>query len=71
MMVFQRTNSQRCPYCVGIRATRENCLATKYPKLSKEWNKTKIKSYLHMMFYLVQVKKYGGDVIKIMNGKYL
>ena len=27
-----------CPYCSGLRATKENCLETNYPLIAKEWN---------------------------------
>ena len=41
MMVFRRTVAKECPYCSGRRATKENCLATKFPKLIKEWDSDK------------------------------
>ena len=37
-----RTNSKtKCPICSGRKVTLSNCLATKYPKIAKEWHPTR------------------------------
>lgn len=33
--------SRGCPYCAGKRVSKDNCLATRNPQLSKEWHSTK------------------------------
>lgn len=30
-----------CPFCAGVRATAENSLAALFPKIAREWDKTK------------------------------
>jgi len=39
--VGHRSNGCGCPYCSGHRASTENCLATLYLELSKEWHPIK------------------------------
>jgi len=41
MKPLARLYGQGCPFCVGKRASKENCLATVNPKLAKEWHPTK------------------------------
>lgn len=36
--VINRGNGNGCPYCSGKKATKNNCLKTLNPKLSKEWD---------------------------------
>ncbi|MDA1674585.1 zinc-ribbon domain-containing protein [Bacillus cereus group sp. TH152-1LC] len=44
MAISKKVNSgNRCPVCNGKRVTKENCLATVNPELSKEWNYEKNK----------------------------
>jgi hypothetical protein len=35
------TNKTNCPFCAGKKACKDNCLATLFPELSKEWHPTK------------------------------
>jgi hypothetical protein len=39
--IRSRYLGQRCLYCSGHKVCKDNCLATKNPKLSKEWHPTK------------------------------
>jgi len=39
--IDSRAHGTGCPYCAGQSICRDNCLQTKNPKLSKEWNLTK------------------------------
>jgi hypothetical protein len=40
--ISTRTNNQNnCPYCSGYIAWEQNCLATKFPSLIKEWHSEK------------------------------
>jgi DNA-directed RNA polymerase subunit RPC12/RpoP len=39
--IYSRVNGTGCPYCSGRRATKENCLATVNPELTKQWHPTK------------------------------
>ncbi len=39
--IYKRTIGHGCPYCSGHRVSKENSLATKNPKLVKEWHLTK------------------------------
>lgn len=34
----------KCSYCRNMKVTKENCLATRYPELAKEWHPTKNKN---------------------------
>lgn len=36
-----RLYGQGCPFCVGKKASKDNCLATVNPKLAREWHPTK------------------------------
>jgi len=36
--VSNKVNGSGCPYCSGAKVCIDNCLATKNPTLSKEWN---------------------------------
>lgn len=36
-----------CPYCTGNRACQENCLATLYPEIAKEWHPTRNQLLVH------------------------
>jgi very-short-patch-repair endonuclease len=36
-----RSRGEGCPYCVGKRVNKENCLATVNPKLASQWHPTK------------------------------
>jgi len=40
------TGQQSCPYCTGRKVNKENCLLSKKPKLSKEWNYKKNKGLM-------------------------
>lgn len=41
-LVSARTGQkQNCPYCANKKACLNNCLATKYPEISKEWDQIK------------------------------
>ena len=41
-VVYSRTlNGTGCPYCAGKKASRDNCLAARYPKVAREWHKEK------------------------------
>jgi len=40
--VYSRTGRRSgCPFCLNLRLSVTNCLATKYPELAKEWHPTK------------------------------
>lgn len=39
--VNSRNSGNGCPYCDGKKVNEENCLATNYPNLIKEWHPTK------------------------------
>jgi DNA-directed RNA polymerase subunit RPC12/RpoP len=39
--ICERNYGQRCLYCSGRKACKDNCLATKKPKLAKEWHPEK------------------------------
>ncbi|WP_066297912.1 zinc-ribbon domain-containing protein [Bacillus sp. FJAT-29937] len=39
--ISSRSGGNGCPYCSNRRVTIENCLATLYPDLAKEWHSTK------------------------------
>lgn len=39
--INSRTSGRNCPCCCGLKAVLSNCLATKYPKIAKEWHPTK------------------------------
>lgn len=41
--INQRSEGRGCPYCVGKKVCRDNCLATLNPQLAKEWNYNKNK----------------------------
>ncbi|UOE75846.1 zinc-ribbon domain-containing protein [Parageobacillus thermoglucosidasius] len=41
--IGNRVRGSRCPFCLGIKATKENCLAITHPNLAKEWHPTKNK----------------------------
>ena len=43
--INNRSNGRGCPYCSGVKATKENCLATKGPWLAREWHPTKNASW--------------------------
>lgn len=36
-----RTGGTNCPCCRGLKVVLSNCLATKYPKIAKEWHPNK------------------------------
>ncbi len=36
--IYSRNCGNGCPYCSGKKACKDNCLKTKYPTLSKEWD---------------------------------
>jgi DNA-directed RNA polymerase subunit RPC12/RpoP len=38
--ISKRTNGRGCPYCTGKKVDQSNSLATKNPKLAKEWHVT-------------------------------
>src|SRR3989339_730113 len=40
-IVVSRNKGHGCPYCSGVKASMENCLAAKNPRLAKEWHPTK------------------------------
>jgi len=42
-MVVERHHGNGCPYCSGRRVAEDNCLATKFPQVAKEWHPTKNK----------------------------
>jgi len=35
------TSNQKCPYCIGRKVDKDNCLQTVNPKLAKEWHSIK------------------------------
>jgi hypothetical protein len=35
---FSRTKGSGCPYCSGLKASKEHCLQTHDPELAKEWH---------------------------------
>lgn len=39
--ICHRVSGRNCPYCSNHRVTKENCLATRNPKLASEWHPTK------------------------------
>ncbi len=39
--IVHRNTGQGCPYCVGKKACKENCLQTVNPKIAKEWHLAK------------------------------
>jgi len=39
--INSRSDGNGCPCCSGLKVCRSNCLATKSPKLSREWHPTK------------------------------
>jgi len=43
--VNKRTSDRGCPYCTNKIPCKENCLATIYPDIAKEWHPTKNKPY--------------------------
>lgn len=43
--INNRSNGRGCPYCSGIKASKENCLETKGPWLAREWHPTKNASW--------------------------
>lgn len=40
-VVANRTNGSGCPCCRGLKVVLSNCLATRFPELSKEWHPSK------------------------------
>lgn len=38
MRPLARSHGQNCPFCVGKKASKDNCLATMNPRLAKEWH---------------------------------
>ncbi len=36
-----RTHGYGCPYCSGQKVSKDNCLAFRYPQISKEWHQAK------------------------------
>lgn len=40
-IIGNRTKGKGCPYCSNQKVCKDNCLATKNPKLAKEWHFTK------------------------------
>jgi hypothetical protein len=39
--INSRSGGRGCPYCSGQKVSQENCLATNYPDLAREWHPTK------------------------------
>lgn len=39
--ICNRNGGRGCPYCAGKAVSHDNCLATLYPDLAKEWHPTK------------------------------
>jgi hypothetical protein len=39
--INSRSGGRDCPYCSGQKVSQENCLATNYPDLAREWHPTK------------------------------
>lgn len=39
--VYTRKKGHRCPYCSGLKASKDYNLAVKYPDLAREWHPTK------------------------------
>ena len=39
--IDHRCRGRGCPFCVGKKICKDNCLATKNPELAKEWHPTK------------------------------
>ncbi|WP_131777215.1 zinc-ribbon domain-containing protein [Legionella impletisoli] len=40
-VVYRTLSNSKCPYCAGRKVCHDNCLATLYPKIAKEWDQEK------------------------------
>jgi len=56
-IIKSRTNNCGCPYCSNRKVYKDNCLATKNPRLVKEWNYEKNRNLTPYDVFLHSPKK--------------
>ncbi len=69
--INSRTTGNGCPYCAGKKTSSFYSLAVVNPILSREWHPKKTSLYYLQMSLQIQEKKFGGNVLKDMNGRLL